>query len=163
MCTEVPSWCYFQPCFCCSKIWDKVVNRWEFWCLQRTPVSEDIKSQPLVYDTALLPFTHIVHRRFDRKISCLSTIKFINENYTHWHEPGNISYLLNIYLHEVLGFAPTIIITTSFFKYLSTVGRITPENYSTLDYCVKNKLNKLMWQWQFTQVKLTDVAVAIYS
>jgi len=72
-------------------------------------------TRQLVYDTALLAFIHIVHRRFDSKMSSSSTIKFINENYTLARTRQYLSYLLNIYLHEILGFAPTIPTTISFF------------------------------------------------
>jgi len=45
----------------------------------------------------------------------LFTIKFINEN-IHWHGTSKISISLNRLLHDVPGFAPTIILTTFFYE-----------------------------------------------
>lgn len=45
----------------------------------------------------------------------LFTIKFINEN-IHWQGTSKISISLNSLLHDVPGFAPTIILTIFFYE-----------------------------------------------
>jgi hypothetical protein len=54
-------------------------------------------------------------------------MKFINES-IYWHETGRICNYGNGLLHEVLGWAPAIILAVFLFKVknLFIVGRITP-------------------------------------
>jgi hypothetical protein len=72
------------------------------------------------------------------KLFCLFTMKFINEN-IHWHGTTKILNSLNRLVHDVPGFAPTIILTMFFCKVniVSLVDKFPPPKMENLRNMMK--------------------------